>query len=45
MSARLEKPMFSFSFTALDDGRALIAGGSLPDLHAADAIVLSLATP
>jgi hypothetical protein len=45
MTARLDQPMFSFSFTALDDERALIAGGSLPDLHAAEAMVLSLAAP
>jgi hypothetical protein len=34
---------FSFSFTALDDTRALMAGGSLPDGHFDEAHVLTLA--
>jgi hypothetical protein len=43
MQASLPSPTFSFSFTALDDTRALVAGGSLPDGHVATAVVLTLA--
>jgi hypothetical protein len=43
MAATLPEATFSFSFTAIDNERALVAGGSLPDGHVTDAIVLSLA--
>jgi hypothetical protein len=43
MLASLPSPTFSFSFTALDASRALVAGGSLPDGHVATAVVLTLA--
>jgi hypothetical protein len=43
MAATLPAAMFSFSFTALDDDRALVAGGSLPDGHLGEARVLTLA--
>jgi hypothetical protein len=43
MQASLPAPTFSFSFTALDEHRALVAGGSLPDGHVATAVVLTLA--
>jgi len=43
MAAALPVATFSFSFTALDDTRALMAGGSLPDGHFDEAHVLTLA--
>lgn len=43
MEATLPAATFSFSFTALDEGRALVAGGSLPDGHLGEARVLTLA--
>ncbi len=43
MGATLPEPMFSFTFTLLDNGRALVAGGSLPENHLGEARVLRLA--
>ena len=43
MTASLPAATFSFSFTALGDDAALMAGGSLPTGHLGEARVLRLA--